>query len=168
MTTLIIYVILLLSPYLQQYPPLALMAICMAICLSFLPLWHQGQRVKLFSSSSPWLCAFHCNTKFSNQASFEKILWTCAPLNQSSMLWLCNKQEILCICNLLRSAVHLLICACQRCVKLCSLCSNLCRHLILLKPDSQISWIVLRLQSGYHAAHDRNSNIATLIYQAIC
>ena len=44
----------------------------MAICLSFLPLWHQGQRVKLFSSSSPWLCAFHCNTMFSNQASFEK------------------------------------------------------------------------------------------------
>ena len=70
----------------------------MAICLSFLPLWHQRQRVKLFSSSSPWLGALNCNTweryqrwslcifaccnftKFSSQASCERILWTCALL----------------------------------------------------------------------------------------
>jgi hypothetical protein len=30
------------------------------------------------------------------------------------------KQKTLCICNLLRSAVHLQICACQRCLELCS------------------------------------------------
>ena len=111
----------------------------MAICLSFLPLWHQGQRVKLFSSSSPWLCARNSNTweryqlwslcicacyhltMLSNQASCEKILWTCAPLiNYLCYVLMLKKQKTLCICNLLRSVVHLQFCACQRCLELLS------------------------------------------------